>query len=257
MTPNKRKTILYSVFALFLIVFGISSYLLISNYMNKQRHEKEINELRQIIAAESPEAPLGAEDIPAKAPQHKNSYDALYARNKDYIGWISVDGTELSYPLVQNKEDTDFYLDHNFLKNEDFYGTPYLDHRSNIYDNFGNIVVYGHNMRNGKIFGTLGNYAAQQYYKEHPVIKVMTMDDTSEYEVVSYFTIAADDEFQYYNSIDLSNEETFNEFAKKAAELSIIKTESALKYGRQVLTLSTCDSYDYDKRLVLVAQKTK
>lgn len=185
--------------------------------------------------------------------------------NEDYAGWIKIDGV-VDEPVVQC-EDNDFYLNHNFdNKEEKDGGTIFVDYRNVLDTRFrsDNVVLYGHNQKDGTRFGQLDLYKwTPTYYKTHPLIKFDTAYNEREYKIFSIFIINTkpeDDDgnlFDYHNYMDLSDESIFNGFIEQCHKRSIIIPDVDIQYGDKFLTLSTCSTEFADSRLVIVAREVR
>lgn len=183
----------------------------------------------------------------------------LYSENKDTIGILKIPDTKVNYPVMQNKNDPEFYLSHDFYKNEDKNGLPFLDYRSDWLTPSTNLIIHGHNMKNGLIFNTLTKYKDKEFFESHKTIIFNTLFEESEYEIVSVFLtkIYNKDEnvFKYYQFIEANNEDDFNNYIYNIKKLSLYKINSTAKYGDSLITLSTCEYSQEDGRLVIVARK--
>lgn len=188
-------------------------------------------------------------------------YEKLYLRNSDLVGWIKIDDTEINYPVMQTKNDNEFYLRRDFDKQDDKNGLPFVDSNSDVFKPTTNILVYGHSMNSGLMFATLLKYKDESFFKKHPVIHFDTLYEHGEYEIVAAFRsqIAYVDEvtFRYYQFFDTDSETEFNDFISNVKKLSYYDTGVKAEFGDQLLTLSTCDKSVKDGRMVIVARKTR
>lgn len=127
-------------------------------------------------------------------------YAEVFAQNDDLIGWISIPGTRIDYPVMQTKDDPDFYLKHAFDKSYSNYGVPYAAENCDA-DISDNMVLYGHHMNNGSMFSDLCKYADEDFYREHKTIYFDTLGGYGEYEVIAAFKTVAYSEsgFKYYH----------------------------------------------------------
>ena len=189
-------------------------------------------------------------------PQDK--YSSVHEQNSDFIGWITIDGTNINYPVMQTKDDPDYYLKHAFDKSYSEYGVPYLQWDCDALTS-DNIVVYGHNMKNGTMFSDLERYADESFYRSHRYICFDTLSDYGTYEIIAVFRTTAytDDGFKYYNFVDAEDTADFNSFVEKCKELSLYDTGVTAEYGDKLLTLSTCEYTRTNGRLVVVAKLVK
>lgn len=201
-----------------------------------------------------------AEPIQEIGPQILPEYQALYEQNSDFAGWLNVEGTSIDYPVLQAvSQSSDFYLNHDFNGKEDINGSLFLDFRNNLQEPNDNMIIYGHNMKSGMMFGELKQYLEPSFWKEHKKVTFNTIYEKAEYEIVAVcLSKVAEDgagNFKYYDFIEAGSKKAFRQFVKNIKELNIMDEELELSYGDKLLTLSTCNSYTEDGRLFLVAKK--
>ena len=179
----------------------------------------------------------------------------MYAQNSDLVGWISIPGTRIDYPVMQSKDNPNFYLKHAFDKSYSSYGVPYLQENCDIGIS-DNLVLYGHHMNNGSMFSDLCEYESEDFYREHKTIRFDTLDSFGEYEVIAAFkTVAYSEEgFKYYHFVQAEQEEDFNAFIARCKELALYDTGVTAEYGDQLITLSTCEYSRTNGRMVVVAK---
>ena len=183
-------------------------------------------------------------------------YAEVFAQNDDLIGWISIPGTRIDYPVMQTKDDPDFYLKHAFDKSYSNYGVPYAAENCDA-DISDNMVIYGHHMNNGSMFSDLCKYESEDFYKEHKTIYFDTLGGYGEYEVIAAFkTVAyAESGFKYYHFVNAESEAAFDEYIERCKELSPYDTGVSAEYGDKLITLSTCEYSQTNGRMVIVAKK--
>ena len=201
------------------------------------------------------------ETVPDDAPVSEGEdvlakYLELYLQNEDMVGWISIAGTTINYPVMQSRNNPNFYLKHNFEKEYSDLGTPYVQENCDIAES-DNLVIYGHHIKGGKMFGALEDYKSKSFYEEHKTIHLDTLTEQAEYEIVAVFkTVAYSSEgFRYYDFVDAENEEEFNSYVGKCKELALYDTGVTAEYGDRLITLSTCEYSAQNGRLVVVAKK--
>ena len=185
--------------------------------------------------------------------------EKLQEQNSDIVGWIEVEGTNINYPVLQG-EDNSYYMNHNYKKEENTYGSIFLDKDYDWSIPSSNLLLYGHNLQNGELFHDILNYKDKSYYEEHPVIRFTTEKEDSEFEIISAFYSrvyykSETNVFRYYYFINADNEEEYNEFIENAKESSIYDTGKTAEYGDQLITLSTCSYHTEDGRFAVVARK--
>lgn len=177
----------------------------------------------------------------------------LFKKNKDCIGWVSIKGTVIDYPVMHTPKDNKKYLYKDFEQNYSSSGTPFLDGRCTI--NSDNCIIYGHNMRNGLLFASLRKYVDSSYCKKHPEILFETTNGNNKYKIFAVVRIKENDE--WYDFVDAPNENKFKEYVEKLKEKALYSTEDEVEYGTQILTLSTCYGQDKADRLIVVGTKIK
>lgn len=176
-------------------------------------------------------------------------FDVLLEKNKDIIGWLYSEDTPINLPVVQSS-DNDYYLRRLIDGTWNSAGTLFADYRNAGDFTDTNTVVYGHNMKNKEMFGTLPYYKEQSYFDEHPVMWLLTPDRNYKIELIAgYVTPTTSDVY----SFDQSEEEVFAT-AQQAIENSTFATDIEITQGDRFITLSTC-SYEYDNaRYVLIGR---
>ena len=187
-------------------------------------------------------------------------YKELYKQNKDLAGWLSIEGTVINYPVMQTgNKNADFYLHHDFEKKESDHGTLFVDARNDYVNRDTNLIIYGHNMRDGTMFGGLKSFMDQEYFKNHQKLVFDTIYEKAEYRIVavclSKVNYQDDHTFRYYNFLNASNKEEFQAFLANIQQLTVFDQKIDISYGDELLTLSTCNSYVQDGRLFLIAKK--
>lgn len=185
-------------------------------------------------------------------------YETLYNKNKRLIGWLKIEDTNIDYPVLQTTDNV-YYLDHNFEQEYDRNGSLFLDAECDIVHRNTNLIIYGHHMRSGKMFGNLNKYSSESYCKEHPTIQFDTIYEKGTYQVMYVFRskIYNEDEivFKYYQFFDAVSEKEFTSNMQEMAALSLYDTGVTASFGDELLTLSTCDNSETDGRFVVVAKR--
>jgi sortase B len=207
-------------------------------------------------AAEQNEFSLHKTSI--KLPDVLDEYKTLYAKNKKLIGWLKIADTNIDYPVMQTS-DNEYYLEHNFNQEYDKNGSLFLDCNCSIYPRSTNLIIYGHHMKSGNMFGNLQKYAKESYEKEHSVIQFDSIYEKATYQVMYVFRSQVYNEddavFKYYQFIEANSEGEFDYYMQEMAALSLYDTGVTASYGDSLLTLSTCDSSQTDGRFVVVAKR--
>lgn len=185
-------------------------------------------------------------------------YQTLYNKNKRLIGWLKIDDTTIDYPVMQTTNN-EYYLDHNFDQEYDKNGSLFLDKDCDVVHRNTNLIIYGHHMKSGRMFGNLNSYSSREYGEKHSLIRFDTIYEKGTYEVMYVFRsrIYNEDEvvFKYYQFLDADSATEFDSYMQEMAALSLYDTGVTASYGDELLTLSTCDSSETDGRFVVVAKK--
>ena len=205
---------------------------------------------------------INREDKKEQAKEHVilNKYAGLYEENSDFTGWLSIEGMKINYPVMQCGDD-EYYLHHDFYGNEDKYGCLYVRERADLNTPGTNVVIYGHNMRDGSMFGDLDFYKDEAFYEEHSIITFDTLYEERSYEIVAVFLsrVYGEDEevFKYYVFYEARTPEEFQDFYENIKSMSLYDTKVTAEYGDTFITLSTCAYHVEDGRLVVVAKRIK
>lgn len=191
-------------------------------------------------------------------PDVLDEYKSLYNSNKRLIGWLKIDDTKIDYPVMQTTNN-EYFLNHNFNQQTDRNGALFLDKDCDVLTPSTNLIIYGHHMKSGNMFGTLDKYSSEEYYKEHPIIQFDSIYEKGAYEVMYVFRSRIYNEedvvFKYYQFIDAMSQQEFDSNMAEMAALSLYDTGVTASYGDRLLTLSTCDYYVNDGRFVVVARR--
>lgn len=187
-------------------------------------------------------------------------YKTLYEKNKRLIGWLKIDDTNIDYPIMQTVNN-EYYLDHNYNQEYDKNGSLFLDKDCNAAFPNTNMIIYGHHMKSGNMFGNLNYYSKESYFKEHPQFQFDTIYEEGVYDVMYVFRsrIYSEEEivFKYYQFFDATSADEFYSYMDAMTNLSLYDTGVTASYGDKLITLSTCDSSEEDGRFVVVAKKVK
>lgn len=196
----------------------------------------------------------------AELPDILDEYKTLYNKNKKLIGWLKIDDTIINYPVMQTSNN-EYYLTNNFNQEYDKNGSIFMDYQCSAYPRSQNMILYGHHMKSGKMFGDLEKYASEAYAQKHGEIQFDTIYEKSTYQVMYVFRtkVLKENEiaFKYYQFIDAVSEEEFNSYMNEMADMSLYDTGVTAVYGDELLTLSTCDHSQTDGRFAVVAKRIR
>ncbi len=224
------------------IIFAVVLCYLIYNFNIDSQDQKQFDDMAQTITL--------TED---NDTENDNGVESLIAKNPDCIGWLRINGTKIDYPIMQTKDNPQFYLRRDFNKQYSYLGTPFMDTRCDAnYDN--NLIVYGHNMKDGKMFADLLKYREKSYFKEYNIIHFITPNSVQEYEVIAVCKVKSDDEWYGYTC--QTDKESFNNLISHIKDKSLYFTEESVEYGDYFLTLSTCEYSQTNGRLIVIAKRS-
>ena len=178
-------------------------------------------------------------------------------QNPDTVGWLKV-GNIIDTPVVQGEGD--FYLHHSFSGAESSAGTVFLDEECPIFPKGEHLLLYGHNMRNGTMFGELDRYRDLSFLKANSVITFDTIYEEGKYVVVAVFDISGETEDRHFMQMlrfNFVDNEDFMTFYFDARWKSYFKIPVDVRYGDKLLTLITCSYSLYDGRLIVMLREIR
>lgn len=260
--PNKHdnlKQITLKVFFIVcLIVLIVSAGVLFNYFLSAQNQENIAESSRKLwVSIEENETKIPKLELNKEI---KKISETLSEENPDYKAWIKIDGTKINYPIYQT-DNNEFYLNHNQNRKKSSYGAIYFDYANDLLKDK-NLIIYGHEMKNGSMFGQLKNYKSLSFYKEHPTIEFSTFEKKSIYKVYAVYLLNADkkDDNGYIYNIyrqNFSNEAAFDVWVKEACERSVINTNVDVKYKDNIITIVTCSNDFENARLIVMARETR
>ncbi|MBO4493799.1 MAG: sortase [Ruminococcus sp.] len=263
-----RKTVFLSSMAV-IIVCG--SFIL-NYYYERWMSKKLNNEIMEIYdSSENQEPKTKAEDTSEGDTRKRytsmlDGAKKLYDINNEIVGVISIPDTPVNNPVLQ-AEDNDKYLRKKYDLTENDAGEIFLDYRNHFDDvgedgylkepNSGNLIIYGHNMYDDQMFGSLKYYIRNEaYYGQHPIINLSSNYEKYQYKIFAIFVLDASDntdtEFNCWNILDFADENAYYDFVNEAKRRSVFLNDVDVEYGDPLLTLSTCSTYFPDERARLI-----
>lgn len=259
---SKKQKILVAGAALFAALFLFSGIMLAWQYKDGKASADVFDAVADLV---QPDDMLRPGVVPGNTADAVEDFDpsliayekyaAVREQNTDFVGWISIDGTNINYPVMQTVDNPNYYLKRGFEKQHSNYGVPYVQENCalGISDN---IIIYGHHMNNGSMFADLCKYESEGFYREHPTVRFDTLSSLGEYEIVAVFKTVAYSEkgFKYYHFVDAAGEDDFNSFVSQCKALALYDTGVGAEYGDKLLTLSTCEYSRTNGRMVVVAK---
>lgn len=186
-------------------------------------------------------------------------HNSLKAINSDYRGWLNIPGTEISYPVPQGA-DNDFYLHKLFdVKQYEYAGSLFIDAYSSKLEDQDNLIIYGHNMRDETMFGTLKKFKDTTYFNEHPYIEFYTSDEKRVYLIFSVRTVSSNIKALDYKLEDFDTQKYIDNAISESTQFRNIDLTKGLFESnpyKQIITLSTCVGDD-TKRLLISGIRIK
>lgn len=253
-----RRWLLTGAGVLLVLLAGFSSFRLLTILSRNAASRQKFDAL---LAADSASASSFAEQGAAKedAAQKAERIAQLFEQYPEMAAWISIEGTTLDYPVMQTPDKPNYYLRRDMQGEYDLYGVPYMNEACNLQDS-DNLIIYGHSMDNGDMFGSLLKYSSAAYCEEHPVISLRTREGPRQYTVLGAFitdvTPETGDSFAYNDFINAADQAAYEDYIQNVLARAYYRTDTGAVYGAQLLTLSTCEYTLPDGRFVLVAVRT-
>lgn len=215
--------------------------------------------------AEESESVSEEESIPSESAEEElrveNPYKEIFQSNADMIAWITVPDTNIDYPVMWTPEDEEYYLYRDFNGKDNKDGCLLLDTDSCVDPLTTNLIIHGHNMKSGAMFGRLTNYEQESYYNQHKTITLYTEEKQRNYEIIAVFRSQvykkSDQVFKFYKFFRADTEEEFEDFYENIKQLSIYDTGVTAEFGDHFLTLSTCVYHVKNGRFVVVAKEVE
>ena len=249
-----RKRIIYILINCILVILTVISIMyMIDFFLLKKEANKESNLLNNIEINKNEKTTEKIET------ERIIKLKTLKKENPDIIGWLEIENTNINYPVLQGT-DNEYYMTHNYKKEKSKKGSIFLnkDYDWNIPST--NLLIYGHNLRNGTMFQELLKYEDEEFYKTHPIIKFTTVEDEEEYAIIAVFKSrvyykSETNVFRYYYFVNAKTEEEYNQFIENAKKASLYNIEETAKYGDKLITLSTCSYHTEDGRFAVVGRK--
>lgn len=241
-----------------IVLLCISIYFLMGMFDQEQKDNtlqeqlKEIYEQEDDRKAEKPDNSHSTEDIvPVSA-----GLLALHEENPDCIGWLSIPGTVIDYPVMYRPDEENYYLKRDFYGNYSASGSLFLSELCDPADG-DNKIIYGHHMNSGKMFAALDEYKKRAFYEEHPLIYFDTLHGEEVYQVFAVFCTAVytGNDFSYYTFTKAEDKDEYDAYIRAVKEHSLYDTGITAEYGDKLLTLSTCEYSRVNGRVVVVAKK--
>lgn len=215
--------------------------------------ERDLQSQRpQATAAPTPTA------TPEPTPLPLMDFTSLQDQNPDVVGWITIDGTPVDYPVLQGT-DNEFYLRHGLDGEYDIEGIPFVDYECDV-ENGRHLIIYGHNMGEGENgrFSSLQRYKDPTYYAQHPMIQLNTLYDSTLYKVVAVYALTArtddPDYFAFNAYADFADDAAEQQYLDEIARRAFYTTGDYAHADERLLTLCFCTYEMEDARMMVMAR---
>ena len=240
-----KNVILTLLIIFFIAVIIFSGIQLIKWYLGNKANNDIIKEIKESNIISYNENDENVSEV---------DFEKLKNINSDAVGYIEVPNTNISYPVVQAKNN-DYYLTYNFKKEYNSAGWIFMDYRNDLDGNDKNIIIYGHNRRDGSMFGSLKNILSPDWYNNetNKYVTLITEQGNMIYEVFSVYQIEREN---YYIQTSFSDNEDYESFIRTITNRSIKNYNVNVSSEDSILTLSTCAN-DNKYRVVLHAKLVK
>ena len=281
MKRKKLKTpALYYVIAIILIgVLAFAGYQALRIYLPQSKESGDFASVKekagiedisaQEIIDQSKSSKPSSSDNPADQEEtsgtdktvtvtDNSSFQILTESNSDFVGWLSIEDTEIDYPVMKSSEsDPEYYLHRDFNKNYSYSGTLFIGEGCDADSDA--FVIYGHNMNSGSMFGSLDSYKSGSFALEHKDIVFRTEKENRVYRVFAAFQTRlvpeGSDEFAYYRSVGSLSKTEYDEMLENIRNMSLISLNEAPEYPEQIMFLSTCYYHTDEGRFVVAAYR--
>lgn len=217
---------------LLFLVFTICAVFCFFNIYNIFKEEQDNEEIKEELI-EKVEIP----EVISEEPAFKVDFEELQNINKDIVGWIVIEGTQVNYPIVQGK-DNSYYLNHSYEKKWSGFGSIFMDSSSsNDFSDY-NTFIYGHHTKDGSMFGEIYKYLDVEFYKEHPYFYLYTPNVRYKAKVFSAYVDSSDSDS--YRQL-FSSKDDYKNYLNKIIKKGRYSSDAVMDFGNdKIITLYSC-----------------
>ena len=189
-------------------------------------------------------------------PPAQESFAELLLYNPDTIGYLTI-GEVVNLPVVQRENDNEYYLNHSFAREQADEGALFLDGANRLTDK--NLIIYGHNMRNGTMFGRLSEFGRADFVRKNAVVRFDTLYENALYVPFAMFEASMDEADAHYFDVRriVFDQDSFDLFVQALRARSALELPVDVAYGDQLLTLVTCSYNDADGRYIVALRRLR
>ncbi|MBD5550512.1 MAG: class B sortase [Lachnospiraceae bacterium] len=248
------------IVVLLLCVFGFSIFKLFSYYLEYREQDKLYEEAVHTYIKELPasaektsDGETGSEDETGSESENEIvcpvavDFDTLFAENKDAVGWLYCEDTNINYPVMQG-EDNDYYLHHSYDGQVSKAGAIFAAAENSPGFTDSNTIIYGHHMKNGSMFAHLADWADQEYFDAHSVMWLLTPEETYRVDLFAGYLTSVDSA-AYTIFTDPCPE--FDKYLSEVLAASDVQTTVETPKDAHYVMLSTCEYNFQNARYVL------
>ncbi len=225
---------------------AVSLFMLARGIIIGKKEQNEFQELADLVVVTPAEQMNEAEEPKVTV----RDISSVLSANSECVGWLYVDGTIINYPVMHTPYVPEKYLHLNFQGKYSYSGTPFLDARCD--KDSENLILYGHNMKNGTMFNQLRWYRSLQHLRDYPIIEYQTADGLKKFTVFAAAQIAPND--KWYSFVDADTEEAYNSRIEYLKSIDLYESGIKPTYPQKLITLSTCSG---EGRYIVVGYETE
>lgn len=257
----KAKSVLGFVIGMVVAILFFMLFSVISYYMGFNEGQEQYGDLAKMVQeakTDSDELVAAVSSDTGETIQLFPEYKALYELNDDFIGWVDIEGAQISFPVLYKpirQEGTDYYQTRNFYRDNSNQGAIYANEYCDP-ENSHNVTIFGHGMGDGTMYAKLLNYKEEGFYLAYPNLQFDALNERRTYAIVAVFSSNSASDFHYQDFIDAQTPAEFDGFIEQCKKLDLYNTGITAAYGDKLITLSVSDSSAGDAgRLVIVAKQ--
>ena len=231
----KKKYLIFLIIEIICIIVMIySSYKIIVWLKENNASKKQMSELTRAVTILSDDI-----NIENNSERFEINFEELKAKNDRVVGYLKLNGVDIEYPIVQG-DDNEYYLSHSFDKSYNGAGWIFADYRNKLDGTDKNIIIYGHNRRDGSMFGSMKNVLTEEWFsvEENRKFVFITENEKADYQIFSVYKVPVED---YYITTDFINDE-YDTFLKTVKDRSVFDFNTDVTSDDSIITLSTCDN---------------
>lgn len=243
---KKKRILNIAIYLILFLILICSGFKLYFWYKDKKNNDETTEQLKNNVKLEK------IKNDNSNNEKYIVDFKKLKSENNDVVAYIKVNNTNIEYPIVKTSNNN-FYLNHSFDKSKNSRGWIFADYKNKFDNTDKNIVIYGHNMRDESMFGSLKNILNEEWYNnaENKNITFLTEKGNYIYKVFSIYKIESED---YYIKTNFKNDEDYEKFLNTIKNRSIKNFDINLNINDKIITLSTCANNN-KYRIVLHAKK--